>query len=329
VQRDVLDRLRATPGVLSAAITAMTPLGSSTWNDEVFVDGYQPANPMDAIPWFNEVTSSYFATLETRLLAGRDFDASDVPGSRKKAIVNDAMARRFYGDASPLGKTFRTKAGDVFSDPYTIVGVVENAKYVSLRENGSPIVYLPASQNTTPSKDFTVLLRGTGEASALVAPVKKALAELQPAAMLELHTLARQVDASLQRERVLAVLSSLFGGAALLLSILGLYGVITYAVARRRNEIGVRIALGAARSRVLGMVLADVARVIAIGLVAGAAAAAASGQLVTTFLYGLAPADPRVVTLAGVVLAMVGLGAGLTPAGRAARVDPGPAWRED
>src|SRR5262249_51356313 len=153
--------------------------------------------------------SGYFATLETRLLAGRDFDATDVPGSGRKAIVNDAMARRFYGDASPLGKTFRTKIGDAVSDPYTIVGVVENGKYIRLREDASPIVYLAASQNDESTMNVTVLLRGGDDAAALVAPVKKALAEIQPAAVLELHTLARQIDSSLQRERVLAVLSSL------------------------------------------------------------------------------------------------------------------------
>ena len=327
--RGALERMRATPGVTVASTSDLTPIGRSSWNDGIWADGFVAKSEMDRVVWFNEVSDRYFATMGTPLIAGRDFDATDVPSSMKTAIINQEAARKIFGDVSPLGKQFRTKAGDTFSDPYTIVGVVANAKYQNLRETESPTMYLPASQNPTSAGQIIFELRSPTDPLRLVPAVKQILAEAHPLTAVSFSTMQHQVAASLNRERVLALLSAAFGGIALALSMLGLYGVMAYTVARRRNEIGVRIALGADRGRVLGLVLRDVSRVLVVGLVIGAAGALASGKLVSAFLFGLAPADPRVLVSAALLLSAVAVAAGFIPALRAARVDPVAALRED
>jgi hypothetical protein len=267
--------------------------------------------------------------MDTRLLAGRDFDATDRPGGMRTAIVNASAAKKFFGDASPLGKTYRTKRGDNFSEPVTIVGVVEDAKYRSLRETDSHTFYVPASQSADLGMGFAMEVRTEGDPRSLIPAVKNAIGEIHNRATIEFDLLADQVHASLRRDRMLAVLSGLFGFVALALSVLGLYGVMAYTVARRRNEIGVRIAMGANGSRVMRMVLGDVARVVAIGIAFGTAGALASGKLVKSFLFGLEPADPLVLVTSAALLLLVALAAGLIPAMRAARVDPVSALRED
>jgi putative ABC transport system permease protein len=328
-QRRLLDRVRAVPGVRAASTAQISPLGRSSWNDLVIVDGFQPSSEEDATVWFNEVSEGYFATMETRLLAGRDFDHGDLVGATKTAIINEDMARKMFGSTSPLGRQVRTKSASGPSDPYTIVGVVESAKYSDLREEGSGTVYLPALQDTAPGPRVVLHVRGDGDPYALVPPVKAALLEMNSATSVEFTPFAKQIASSLRRERLLAVLSGLLGGMALVLSMLGLYGVMAYTVTRRRNEIGVRIALGAARGRVLRMVLADVARMVAIGLLVGVAGAIAAGALVRSFLFGLEPADPTVMAMAAAVLTAVAMVAGFLPAWRAARLDPVSALREE
>ncbi|HJU87797.1 MAG TPA: ABC transporter permease [Gemmatimonadaceae bacterium] len=328
-RRQILDRVRAIPGVRSASAAEITPVGFSSWNDIVVIDGFEPATFEDGVVWFNEVSEGYFTTLGTRLLAGRDFDESDVVGAAKTAIINDAMAKKMFAGKSPLGQQLRTKGADSLSTPYTIVGVVETAKYRDLREEESGTVYLPALQNAAPSPDFNVHIRADGDLWSLIPAVKAAILELNGATAVEFTSFSNQIASSLRRERLLAILSGLFGAVALALSMLGLYGVMAYTVTRRRGEIGVRIALGAASGRVLRMILGDVARMVAIGLVIGAAGAFASGRLVRSFLFGLEPEDPTVMALAAAVLSGVALLAGFLPAWRASRVDPVAALRED
>lgn len=328
-QREVLERIRALPGVSLAAAADLTPVGRSAWNDMLYVDGFTPASAADAVVWFNEVGDGYFATLDIRLIAGRDFDRTDVPNGARTAIVNQSTAMKFFGDSSALGRRFRTKRGDEYSDHYTVVGVVEDTKYRSLREEKSATVYLPASQNAEGAPYMNVVMRVDGGSLPLVPAVKQAIAAVHRGITLEITTLDDQIAASLSRERMLAVLSGIFGLVALALSMLGLYGVMTYTVARRRNELGVRVALGADRSRLLRMVLLDVFRVAVIGLVVGAAGAFAAGKLLDAFLFGLEPAEPIVLGGAAALLLAVALLAGLFPAVRASRADPVAALRED
>ncbi|HEX7052234.1 MAG TPA: ADOP family duplicated permease [Longimicrobiales bacterium] len=329
VWRQALERIRALPGVLSAATAFRAPIASNSWNEALYVDGFTPETPMDALVWFNTIGDDYFETMGTRLIAGRDFDATDVAGAPPVAIVSRSMAAKFFGGKSPLGRQFRTKAGDAFKEPVTIVGLVEDAKYSSLREENSATVYRPMAQSAPGSAFSTVVLRAAGDPLSLVPAVRQVFAEVQPAASLEVTTLEAQVADSLQRERVLAVLSTLFGGVALALSMLGLYGVMAHTVTRRRNEIGVRIALGADRARVLRMVLRDIVVVVAAGAALGTAGALAAGTLVRSFLFGLEPTEPAIVIGAVLLLLAAALGAGLRPALRAAGADPVEALREE
>jgi putative ABC transport system permease protein len=329
VQRQVLERVRATPGVRAASTADLTPVGQSSWNDGIWVDGAPEMTMQQRVVWFNEISDGYFETLQTKLIAGRDFGAADVPGAPKAAIINQEAAKKFFGDASPLGKQFRTKHGDKFSDPYTIVGVVESAKYQNLREKSSATAYIPVFQSPDSPMGVQMVIRTDGNPLAMVPAVKRIMADVHRLSSVEFRTLKGQLEASMRREQLLAWLSGLFGAVALALSMLGLYGVMAYTVARRRNEIGVRIALGADNGRVLRMVLGDVARVVVVGIAIGAGGALATGKLVTSFLYGLTPTDPVVLGVAGFTLLAVALLAGLIPALKASRVDPVAALRED
>ncbi len=325
----LLDRMREIRGVREASMAEVTPISGNLWNDEIFVDGYLAKDHKDATVWFNEVSDGYFATMDIRLLAGRGFGPSDVPTSPRVAIVDELMARTFFGAESPIGKQFRTRSGDKFNDPFTVIGVVESAKYKDLRETNSATIYHTAWQTASPGPWASMQLRTDGDPLGLIPAVRQAVADLHPSIQIEFSTLSGQVARSLGRERMLALLTASFGAVALALSMLGLYGVMSYAVARRRNEIGIRIALGADAQRVLRMVLGDVARVVAVGVVLGAGGALASGKLVTSFLYGMAPAEPAVLGLAMGTLLFVAIAAGLIPAWRASRVDPVVALRED
>src|SRR5690606_6712183 len=181
----------------------------------------------------NAVSDGWFATLGTRLVAGRDFDATDGPNGPKVAIVNESMAAKFFGSESPLGRQFRTKRGDTFQDPVTIIGVVEDAKYGSLREDESATVYLPVAQQMAGTAWLTLVLRAAGHPLSLVPAVRQVFEEVQPAATLEVTTLEAQVARSLQRERVLALLSTWFGSCALALPVLRLGAVIAFRVSPR------------------------------------------------------------------------------------------------
>src|SRR5690606_35123870 len=208
VWRTVLERIRALPAVRSAAGGDITPVSGSTWNDAVYVDGFTPASELDAVVWFNAVSEGWFATPGTRLVAGRDFDATDGPNGPKVAIVSESMATKFFGGGSPLGRQFRTKRGDTFQDPVTIVGVVEDAKYGSLREDESATIYLPVAQQMAGTAWLTLVLRAAGDPLSLVPAVRQVFEEVQPAATLEVTTLEAQLARSLQRERVMALLST-------------------------------------------------------------------------------------------------------------------------
>ena len=325
--RQLLERVRATPGVVAASSSDLTPVGNSSWNDEIVIDGFTPKSMMDAVTWFNEVSDGYFSTMGTRLLGGRDFGAGDVPGSEKVAIVNDAWSRHFFGNQSPLGRQFRVRAGNSLSASYTIVGLVENSKYRSLREDAEPIAYVPSSQTEAGPRRI-VEVRAQGSAAAIVPALRQLLRDISPNITVDFRTLSGQLAMSLQRERMLAVLSAMFGTVALALAVLGLYGVTSYSVARRRGELGVRIALGAMRARVVRLVLGEVGIVVVIGLVIGTIGARAASTQVAPFLYDAAPTDVTVYLAAAFLLAGVAFVAGLIPAWRAARVDPIEALRE-
>jgi predicted permease len=330
VQRAILEGIRNIPGVRDASITNLTPVSRNAWNNPVTTTGVMPTGKSpDHLSWFNSVSPGYFRTLRTRLLQGRDFTDDDVRGSTRVAIVNQAFANRFLRGQAAVGKTFQTDEQGQLSVPVAIVGVVENAKYRSLREQDQPIVYLPAAQDMDSWATPTYIVRSDLGPAAVIDGVKAVAARIDPRISLRFTTLEAQIASSVQRERLLATLSAAFGAVAFLLAMIGLYGVMAYTVARRRVEIGVRIALGAARSRVIGMVLGDVGRLIVIGIAIGTVGAWFATPLLKQFLFGVQPNDPVTIGLASAILVVGALLAGLLPARRAAGLEPLAALRED
>jgi len=327
--RQILERLRATPGVMAASASAITPIGQSSWNNVIEVAGYSPKSEQDALVWMNEVTSGYFTTMRSAIVAGRDFNDSDVPTSPKVAIISEELARKFFGGAGAIGRQFRVQEGKAYGPPIQIVGIVQNSKYQSLREDAEPIAYLAASQSDDPSLSGSFEVRVRGDAALAIPTMRSVLSQVAPTATLGFVTLEDQLARSLQLSRTLATLSGFFGGLALLLAAIGLYGIMSYSVARRRNEIGVRIALGAGQGRVVRMVLGEVGRMVTVGVVIGTLLALAGAKLVVAFLYGVKPSDPTTLAISALVLATVGVVAALAPAARAARLDPVDALRED
>ncbi|MBW3628078.1 MAG: ABC transporter permease [Gemmatimonadetes bacterium] len=323
VKREVLERLRATPGVESASASVFTPLSGGGWNGDVHVDGFTPSGPRDAEVFFNGVTDGFFSTLGASLLAGREFDAGDVAESQPVAIVNEAFVRKFFHGTNPVGQRVTIKGLNVdANESLQVVGVVRDTPYRSMRDKGEPLVFRPLSQLGGPGRPSLELeLRGRGAGSSLIRTVTGAVGEVNGSFSISYRTLEAQLDASLARERLLATLSGLFGGLALLLAVVGLYGTMAYSVARRRNEIGIRIALGAARMRVMRLVLGEAGWLVGAGLLLGGAVALATTRWVAPFLFGLAPSDPTTWAISALALAAVSMTACAVPAWRAARLD--------
>jgi predicted permease len=329
VHEDLLRRFRALPGVQAASAAEITPVSGMAWNGHIDVDGYVAKSTEGNMVWLNRVSDGFFGAMGTALVAGRDFDERDRPTTPKVAIINETVARRFFAGTSPVGKFYRQRLHDTLATPVEIVGVVRDAKYRDLREDPQPTIYLSMAQGERSSPYREYELRTDGPLSSIVPGVKRAVAEVDRSITIDLTPLSVQLDASLTRDRLMATLSGFFGAVALLLATVGLYGTLSYSVARRRNEIGIRIALGAARGRVVQLVLGEVARMVIVGVMLGAVAALASTRLVRSLLYGLSASDPATVIVSVAVLTVVAVAAGALPAWRAARVDPIAALREE
>lgn len=332
MEHQVLDRLRAIPGVQSASQSAFTAMSGTGWNDIVISPGWSGGDTKDSLSYFNEVGDGFFSTMATPLLAGRTFTPADIGRSDIVAVVTLTFARRFFGVSNPIGRTFRTPIGDSASPPYQIIGVVGDSKYNSLDETTSPIGYvplgmkggLPASWMTWSYELHTDL-----PLSSIVPAARDAIGQVSPAIGLDATTVSAQVEATLARPRLLATLSSFFGALALVLAVVGLYGTLAYDVTRRRNEIGIRMALGAAWRDVVRLVLGDAGRVVAVGVVLGALLSLVGTRFVASLLYGVAPRDVRTLVWSILVLALTALMATMLPAWRAARTDPTEALREE
>lgn len=326
--RDVLDRLRATPGIEQAASAGIVQVSGSGWNDSIEFLGQAKQDHM--VPWFDRVTSGYFRTMGTPILAGRDFDDGDTLSSPEVALVNQEFSRKFLNGANPIGKQFRILAGPGETQHvFQIVGLVKNSKYTNLREDFKPIAFVAASQEKEPDLGTHFIVRSSLSLGALMPAVKRAVLEQSPEVSIQFQVFRTQVRDSLLRERLMATLSGFFGGLAVLLATIGLYGVISYMVARRRNEIGIRIALGANRGNVLNLVLREAGMLLAAGLVIGTGLAIAVGRTASSLLFGLKAEDPTTIGLSVVLLAVVAAVASFVPALRAARVEPMTALREE
>jgi predicted permease len=323
VTDSLLDRLRAIPGVTSAAIVNIPPVSGSSWNDRVYTDS---TNGPHENSLMNSVGPQYFKTTGTAVIAGREFDSRDTLALPKVAIVNRTFAKRFFGAANPIGRVFHVdgEAGKV-DQSYQVVGLIADTKYNDLHEDFQPIAFLPIGLDSNP----TFMLRAGVPPAGLIRQIKTDVAAFHPSIGIEFHILTKQLNESLLRDRLMATLAGAFGFLAALLATLGLYGVIAYMVARRRNEIGVRIALGAGRTDVVRLILREAALLLIVGIVVGAAASLWAGQATASLLFGLKPRDPATLAASIALLAAVALVASYIPARRASRLQPMTALREE
>jgi putative ABC transport system permease protein len=324
----VLGRLKSLPGVVSASQSWLTPISGLEWNQNIKTEGSQsPAGEMPLV-WFNWVTPDYFATLRTGLVAGRTFDSRDTADSPSVAIVNQTFARRFFPNHIPLGKYFSTsgpKPGSIRQ--IQIVGVVRDSKYLSLREPTVPFAYVPPGQSPFTPEDSSFEIRTAVKPTSLVPSVRNAIGSENKLASLRFGTLEQQIDNSLVQERLLSTLSGFFGGLALLLTAIGLYGVMAYLVTRRTHEIGIRMALGAGKGDVLRMVVWQGFKLALIGVAIGIAGALALTRFLASLLYGVKPTDPVTFIAVSLNLIAVAMLACYIPARRASKVDPMEALR--
>jgi predicted permease len=326
--RNLLTEVRATPGVDMAAATTIIPLSGNTWNESIEIPGLANKNRM--IAWFSSVSEGYFQTVGMPLLGGRDFDAHDNAAGAEVAIVNQEFCRKFLAGASPLGRQVRIITGPGERPHlYQIVGLVKNAKHQSLREDFKAMTFVAQNQNLEPRPKIGILIRSHEAFGALSESLKGAVDKTDPEMSIEFAPFKSRIEESLLRDRLMATLSSFFGFLAAALATLGLYGVISYMVARRRSEIGIRMALGASRSGVLRLILKEAAVLLGIGLIVGTALALIGGKAMGTLLFGLKPSDPATILLAVSLLATIALIASFVPAIRAAQTEPMAALREE
>jgi putative ABC transport system permease protein len=322
-KQELLARMQSIPGVSSAAETLFSPLSNSGWNN--FID--VPSGPQREDVNLARVSPAYFRTMETPFVAGRDFNQTDTPASPRVAIVNEAFAHKFMGGANPLGRIINDSGKP--DQTYQIVGLVKNTKYYHLREDPRPIVFVSFTQANGPEEDSKLMIRSDEPLASLISSVKHAANDINPSLVLTFTVLKTQIREGLLREQLMATLSGFFGALATILAMVGLYGVISYMVVRRRNEIGVRMALGASRNDILVMVLREAAILLGIGLVTGTVLALAAGTAAASMLYGLKPRDPLTLGAAITGMIIVALLASLLPAQRAATVHPMEALREE
>jgi putative ABC transport system permease protein len=319
--RDLLDRIRAVPGVAVAAASDRSPVNGNSSNDSI-VDEKGADTKQSA--WLDNISPGYFQTIENPLLAGRDFNDHDTATSLKVAIVNESFVKKFLsGSNDAVGKQFRLSQPPGKPQPYyNVVGVVKDSVYNDMHDSFSPIMYFPRAQVEKPNTYVSLLVRSQLGAAGVLNSVRTAIASVSPDIDIQFKVLSSQIRESLVQDELMATLCGFFGVLAVLLAAIGLYGVISYTIAQRTNEIGVRMALGAQRSGVIAMILKEVAVLIAIGVVVGAALTLAGSKAASSLLYGLKAHDPLTLVLAAVVLAAIAFTASFIPARRATRVDP-------
>jgi predicted permease len=319
------ESLAQIPGVVSASISTYSPLEGSNWNELVYIQGKPPDYSGTAPSWLR-VGPHYFETVGTRLLQGRAIDDRDTPGAPRVAVINETFARKYFPSENPIGRRFG-KGDATHDDDFEIVGIVEDAKYQDARGPAYATFFFPLLQ-TPPGVPLqgwvsAAELHVIGRPENLEPAVREAIAYVDPnLTVLRLVSFDEQVARNFNQERLIARLAELFGGLALILACVGLYGVTAYAVARRTNEIAIRVALGANRSNVLRLVLRSVLVQLGLGVGIGVPLALAGGRLLAAQLYGVKSYDPLVLGVALTALVCSAVVAALIPARRAALLDP-------
>jgi predicted permease len=324
-----LERVQEVPGVSSAAASNMNPLSGWHRGVAIAIQGPIQGAEKDRGIGINEVTDRYFETVGIRLLAGRLFTPRDRSGSLPVVILNETAARAFFGAETPLGRKV-SFPGQRVADELEIVGVVGDARYKDLRTPDGRMSYVPLEQAIDPITSALVTVRGGGDVTRLVPSIRAIATETVPGGFVTgVATIEQQVDMSLVRERMLALLATFFAALALILACIGLYGVMAYSVARRTREIGIRIAVGARPRSVVWMMVRETLLLVTIGAALGTLASLAANRYIAGQLFGVTPRDPVAIVLALSVLGIVTMAAGYVPARQASRIDPVRALRAE
>ena len=318
-------RIQGLPGVRAASFSMLT-FNEGQWNSPVWPKGFSHTEAHAKSFSGNRVGAQYFEALGTPVVLGRAFGPQDTPQSQSVAVVNETMARDLYPHGAALGRHFAL--GD--HDDFQIVGIVKDAKYQSVRENPVGVFFVYNGQEQSPDGFNDLIVRAQGQPKALIGEIRAAIhAENANLGIAEPTTLAEEVDRSLTQEKLLAKLAGFFGVLALLLSSMGLYGIIAYSVQNRTHEIGIRMALGALPTRILAAILRESLVLVALGLAVGLPAALACGRIVSSQLYGVSAGNPLLIISTALILTGTALGAAFLPARRAALLNPLIALRDE
>lgn len=310
----LVEEVRSVPGVLDAATTTNIPLLGGSWTHSIHVGAAEGSSK------FTWVSPDYFRTMGIPLQAGRGISEKDTEASPRVAVVNHAFIRQFLGGASPIGQTLTTNPEPQYpATSYLIVGVIPDTKYNDIRDGTPPMAFAPASQYPNQGSWTHMMIYANAPVEAAI---KQKIVASHPEIAMTFSDFQADVLDGLKRERLLAMLSGFFGALAGLLAIVGLYGVMSYIMARRRNEIGIRIALGATRGQVTSMAMREAGRLLLIGLAAGAFLSLAVARSAQSLLFGLKAHDPLTLLSSILLLAVIAALASFIPARRAAKVDP-------
>jgi predicted permease len=323
-RRMLLSVVQSTPGVLSAGSTTNVPLFGGSWGHGIRLGAVQEGAR------FTWVSPGYFPTMEIPILQGRDFTLADMHGATRVAIVNQTFVRRFLNGADPIGHTLTTDAEPDFpSGTYQIVGVIPDTQYSNLRAEPPASVFAPDTQYPPASRGVTVMIRSDLDPMIVGTNVKRRLAEAFPEVVSNFEGFQVRIYDRLVRERLLAMLAGFFGVLAAVLAMIGLYGMIAFAVSERRQEIGVRVALGATRPQVVTMMMREAGWLLAIGLVAGVGLSLLASRSAASLLFGVTPHDPLTLFAACTLLLVIAAIASFLPARSASRLDPLTALRQE
>jgi putative ABC transport system permease protein len=324
-----MHRFTALPGVRSATFSENGLFSGTESRTPIDAEGFKPASEEDRFARFDQAGPGFFTNVGIPMVLGRDFSERDAPGAPRVTIVNDTMANFYFPGQNPIGKHIHVKGpSDVVLE---IVGVARNVQDHNIRDKPIRRFYVSYLQPIDGITTVNFEIRAAAGATAAVfGPIRAEVQRFDPKlSILSLKTAQTLVDDSILTERLVAKLSTLFGGLAVVLAAIGLYGVMSYTVARRTSEIGVRMALGATESTVASMILREIVILVVIGSVIGAIAALSLARFVESLIFGLAPRDPATVVAAVGLLLAIGLLAGYLPARRAARIDPIAALRAE
>jgi predicted permease len=314
----VEERVTELPGVVATSFSIFT-FNEGTWNNRIWVQGYV-SDHSETNVHHNAVGSGYFAAMGIPLVAGRTFGPQDTATSPKVGVISETMARTLFPKGSPIGQRYG-RGGSEHASDIEVIGVIKDVKIHSLDEETQLSDYLPYTQNVRYLNDFEV--RYTGNSDAAIAAIREAIHEVHRSLPIsDVMTLNERVERSTTNQHLVAELSAFFGLLAVFLSCIGIYGLMSYVVSRRTNEIGVRVALGAERSQVLWSVMRESIWLVALGIVIGVPVAVAGSRLISSMLYGLRASDPMTLFAGVGVLSTVAALAGYLPARRASLVDP-------